>query len=77
MQTVVKQLVNEDGEVVPVDEQVWHAVRDFAGDNALVCTGEYTSFGSGHGTYESKKMHTGITCKDCRAVISAFHKLKL
>jgi len=78
MNLVAKQLVDEDGEVVPVSDQVWHLVWSVTGDSALFCTGEYVEEGCGNGEYELRYVERGrITCPKCIKQIKDIRSVKL
>lgn len=78
MQTLAKQLINEDQDHVLEEDQVWHATEDVTGDPALVCTGEFICEGGGLGTYETKNVSRGgITCEDCLRRIKYFKSIRL
>ena len=79
MQLLAKQLINEDQEPVPVDDQVWHAIdNNVSGDAALICTGEFIDPGAGCGEYELKTVSRGgITCRECINRIKHFKSIRL
>ena len=78
MQTLVKQLVNEDQNPIPVDGQRWHAIHHVSGDLAMICTGEFICYGAGAGEYITKDVKRGgITCDRCIEVIKYYKAIKL
>lgn len=78
MHQLAKQLKNEDRVEIPVEEQVWHSIKDASGDPALVCTGEFIDEGCGDGEYILKVVKRGgITCKECMSTIKHFKAIKL
>ena len=80
MNLLVKTLVNEDGDPVPVGEQKWCWHTDHNGDNSVLCTGEFTSEGShgGLAKFEFKQTRRGgITCEQCLAKIKELKAVRL
>lgn len=78
MQTLAKQLTNEDQEPVLEKDQVWHALQNSAGDTGLICTGEFIEYGAGHGYYVTKQVKRGgITCTRCIDTIKYYKSIKL
>lgn len=81
MNKLAKQLINEDGEPVELEEQCWHLQDVGTTEMQLLCTGEPLDFGSqtGNGAeYVFKETKRGgITCKVCLSIIKAFKGVKL
>jgi hypothetical protein len=78
MQTLAKQLINEDREKVLPEDMRWHALEEVTSDRALVCTGEFVDFGAGAGDYIFKNVNRGgITCEECIERIKYFKSIKL
>lgn len=81
MNHLVKQLVNDDGEIVEEDEQRWHLMLTSGGDTALVCTGEYVGEGCSSGNGEiyifKQTQRAGITCETCLSIVRAVKAVKL
>ena len=79
MNNLVRQLANDDGE--PIEDPKWHLLVTLTGDNALLCTGEFTDDGchSGNGAlYEFKSTKRGgITCEWCLKTIKELKAVKL
>jgi len=79
--SLVKQIVNDDGEAVPPEEQVWHLMQAFTGDAGLLCTGEFVDDGaaSGNGSnYKFKEVKRGgITCNKCLSIVKEFKAIRL
>lgn len=82
MNSLVKQLVDDDGETVDKINQVWHLLDDITGGEAgLLCTGEYVDEGcdSGNGSeylFKAAK-RGGITCPDCMRRIKEIKAVRL
>lgn len=75
---LAKQIVNEDGDTVAADMQVWHFVTSVCGDAATLCTGEFIGEGASCGTYQAKEVKRGgITCEDCLGIIKEFKAVRL
>ena len=78
MQTLAKQIVNEDGDKIPEDEQVWHGLQSLVGDTGLICTMEFIDYGAGAGSYITKDVKRGgITCDKCLDTIKYYKSIKL
>lgn len=77
MQTIVKQLSNDDGDPIEKEKQTWHAIHVISGDRAMICTGEFIDLGAGDGTYEIKQSTRGIKCKSCISQIKYYKSIKL
>lgn len=81
MNNLVTQIVNDDGEKVSEEDQCWHLMGRFGGDNGVLCTGEFvdSAAASGNGSeYKFKDvLRGGITCKRCLQVVKEFKAIKL
>jgi hypothetical protein len=78
---LVKQLVDDDGEIVEKDAQRWHLSGTFSGDAGMLCTGEFLddcAMSSAGATYEFKEVKRGgITCKKCLSIVADLKAVKL
>lgn len=81
MNHLAKQLVDDDGVPVPVDEQCWHYVMAVTDDDALLCSGEYivdASSGGKGAQYQTKLVKRGgITCSQCLKLIRQIKAIAL
>ena len=80
MNSLVKQIINDDGEQVPAEKQKWHCLTTVCGDAAMLCTGEFVDEGamSGNGAeYVFKEVRRGgITCEKCLETVKEFKSIK-
>lgn len=77
MNALVKIIKTDDGELIPVDERVWHLIYNLNGNQAL-CSNEYFGFGESNVEYELKqRMRGGITCQRCIDYIKLMKAIKL
>ncbi|MGH1373574.1 MAG: hypothetical protein ACRBBW_16155 [Cellvibrionaceae bacterium] len=78
---LVRQLVNDDGEVVLAGRRRWHLLTVTNGDDSLLCTGEFVSdaaMSSNGAEYIHKTVERGgITCEKCIKIIKEFKAVKL
>lgn len=81
MNHLVKCLVNDDGEEVSLEDQVWCATTHINGDPAVLCTGNFTTYSCGgneNTEYIFKSVKRGgITCRDCLAILREYNGYKL
>jgi len=82
--TIVKLLINEDGDLIPKEEQVWHLVDPNDGSTQMTfCQGQVydTEYVIGQAEKvtgkEAKRAKGGITCKDCLHKIKQIKSIKL
>jgi len=82
MNQLVKQLVNDDGEIVEEDEQRWHLMlTSGVEEEHLLCTGEYVGEGCSSGNGEiyiyKEVQRGGITCETCLSIVRTIKGIKL
>lgn len=81
MNLLAKQIIDDDGEALALDDHRWHYVADISGDRAIICTGEFIddAASSGNGSlYETKTTKRGgITCENCIAIIREYKAIRL
>lgn len=79
MNDLVMQIVDDDGDVVL--EPKWHMHTVLCGDEAMLCTGNFTDSGGSSGNGEEYKFKSvkrgGITCDDCLSMIMELKRVKL
>lgn len=81
MNHLAKQLVDDDGEHVPPDQQCWHSVSVVNSDEAVLCTGEFirAPCHSGNGALYKEKFvkRGGISCRKCLRIIRQIKLIRL
>jgi hypothetical protein len=76
MHTLVKIVVNDDGD--KVNEPKWHWIVDHFDSERILCTMEAFGFGESSAEYKIKTVNRGgITCSQCLQLIKEFKAIKL
>lgn len=75
---VVKFTVNEDGDQIPNEDQVWHYSFLSVNADMAFCTGEFYGYGDSSVQFvELTVGGGGITCPQCLAKIKIIQSIRL
>jgi hypothetical protein len=75
---LVKIVVNEEGDTVEKEDQVWCLVTEFSGSCRCFCDGQVIGYGESFSKYEEKEVQKGgVTCKSCIKNIKFIKSVKL
>jgi hypothetical protein len=78
MNQLVKVIANDDGDEIPVEDQVWHVSSYGGGSPRVICTGEVFGIGEGSLVYQEKEVKRGgITCERCLDIVKGIKSIKL
>lgn len=75
---IVKFLINDDGDDIPLEDQVWYYSHLSVNANMAFCTGEFYGYGDSSVQYVEQTVESGgITCQQCLAKIRMIQSIKL
>lgn len=78
MNTLVKIISDDQGQIRESHLQNWHFVIKDSGSNQTLCSGEYFGEGESSCEYELKTVKKGgVTCSDCLKKIKYIKSIKL
>ncbi len=81
MNYLVKQLVNDDGDIIEEGRQRWHVMQSDVGDVGLLCSGEFVDDAASSGNGESYIFKSvrrgGVTCEKCLSIVRTIKAVKL